>query len=112
MTPHDVLILVTQLSMGFALSATCGLRAFLPLFVAGLLARLDPQWVSLAPSFAWIGATPSLIVFGSAVIFELAGDKFPAVDHALDAAGLVVKPVAGTILAASFFTQMDPLPAV
>lgn len=108
--PNDALIGAAQLAMGFALAATCGLRAFLPLFAAAVLARMG--YVSVGHSFAWIGSTPALIVFGSAVVIELLGDKFPAVDHALDVAGLIVKPTAATLLAASMFTHVDPIPAV
>lgn len=110
MNPNDALIGVSQLAMGFALAATCGLRAFLPLFTAAVLARMG--YVSVGPSFAWIGSTPALIVFGSAVVIEIIGDKFPVVDHALDVAGLIVKPTAATLLAASMFTRVDPILAV
>lgn len=107
MSPNDALVLASQLSMGFALSATCGLRAFLPLFAASVLSHLG--YFSLGDSFVWMSGVPAMVVFGSAVVFELVGDKFPAVDHALDAGGLVVKPAAATLLAASMFTHVDPL---
>lgn len=110
MNPNDVLIGASQLAMGFALAASCGLRAFLPLFTAAVLARMG--YVVVGPSFAWIGSTPALIVFGSAVVIEFIGDKFPVVDHALDVAGLIVKPTAATLLTASMFTYVDPILAV
>lgn len=107
MTVHDMALFASQLAMGFALAASVGLRAFLPLFAAGLLAKLG--YVQMGASFAWMSSTPALLVFGSAVVFELLGDKFPAVDHLLDSAGIVVKPAAATLLAASMFTNVDPL---
>lgn len=103
-------LFATQLAMGFALAASVGLRAFLPLLVAGLLARQGI--LPLGPSFAWMASTPALIVFGSAVVFEILGDKVPFLDHLLDAGGVFVKPLAGTLLAASLFTQLDPLMAM
>src|SRR5258708_4552810 len=106
MTLNETALFATQLAMGFALAATGGLRAFLPLFVAGLLARHG--YVDLGPSFEWMQGTPALVVFGSAVVFEILADKIPAVDHPLAAAGVVVKPVAGTPLAAPPFTPLDP----
>lgn len=109
MSLDDSALLATQLAMGFALAATVGLRAFLPLFVAGLLARQG--YVELGPSFEWMQGNAALVVFGSAVVFEILADKIPAVDHALDAAGVVVKPLAGTLVAAALLTHMDPLPA-
>ena len=36
----------------------------------------------------------ALIALGIATLLEIAGDKIPVVDHALDAVGLVVRPVA------------------
>lgn len=110
MNPNDALIGASQLAMGFALAATCGLRAFLPLFTAAVLARMG--YISVGPSFAWIASTPALIVFGSAVVIELIGDKVPVVDHALDVVGLIVKPTAATLLTASMFTSVDPVLAV
>jgi hypothetical protein len=107
MTLDETTLFATQLAMGFALAATVGLRAFLPLFVAGLLARHG--YVDLGPSFEWMQGTPALVVFGSAVVFEILADKIPAVDHALDAAGVIVKPVAGTLVAAALFTHVDPV---
>ena len=107
MSGTDALLILSQLAMGFALSATCGLRAFLPLFAASVLSHFG--YVTFGASFVWMSSLPAMIVFGSAVVFELIGDKFPAVDHALDAGGLVVKPLAATLLAASMFAHVDPL---
>ena len=110
MTPGDAALLVTQLAMGFALAATVGLRTFLPLLAAGLLARFG--YVDLGSSFEWMGRTPTLIVFGSAVVFEILADKVPGLDHALHVVESFVKPVAGTLVAASLFTNLDPMTAV
>ena len=109
-SPADIALFVTQLAMGFALAATVGLRAFLPLLAAGLLARFG--YVDLGPSFEWMAKTPALIVFGSAVVFEVLADKVPGLDHALHAVEAFVKPVAGTLVAASLFTNLDPMMAV
>lgn len=109
MDVNELGLFATQLAMGFALAASVGLRAFLPLLVAGVLARQG--YLALGPSFEWMAGTPALIVFGSAVVFEILGDKIPIVDHALDAGGMFVKPVAGTLLAAALFTHLDPMVA-
>jgi hypothetical protein len=109
-SPADIALFVTQLAMGFALAATVGLRAFLPLLAAGLLARFG--YVDLGHSFEWMAKTPALIVFGSAVVFEVLADKVPGLDHALHAVETFVKPVAGTLVAASLFTNLDPMMAV
>ncbi len=106
----DAALFATQLAMGFGLAATVGLRAFLPLFAAGMLARFG--YVDLGKSFEWMSSMPALVVFGSAVIFEVLADKVPVLDHALHAVESFVKPVAGTLVAASLFTNLDPVFAV
>ena len=110
MTPTDAALFATQLAMGFALAATVGLRTFLPLLAAGLLARFG--YVDLGHSFEWMSGAPALVVFGSAVIFEVLADKVPGLDHALHLVESFVKPVAGTLIAASLFTNLDPTLAV
>ena len=109
MSNHDLALLLWQLALGFSLAATTGLRAFLPLFVGAVAAKLG--YVTLGSSFAWLGSTPALVVFGTAVVLEIAADKIPALDHAFDAAGVVVKPAAATLLTASMFTSIDPVMA-
>jgi Domain of unknown function (DUF4126) len=106
----DAALFATQLAMGFALAACVGLRAFLPLLAAGLLARHG--YVSLGPSFQWMESTPALVVFGSALVFEVLADKVPFLDHALHAVETFVKPMAATLLAASLFTNLDPVLAM
>ena len=108
--PSEAFLLATQLAMGFALAACVGLRTFLPLLAAGLLARFG--YVDLGDHFGWMEKTPALIVFGSAVAFEVLADKVPGLDHALHVVESFVKPVAGTLVAASLFTNLDPMTAV
>ena len=110
MSINETALFATQLAMGFALAACVGLRAFLPLLAAGLLARNG--YVHLGDSFAWMESTPALVVFGSALVFEVLADKVPFLDHALHAVEAFVKPMAATLLAASLFTNLDPLMAM
>ena len=110
MSAADAALFTTQLAMGFALAACVGLRAFLPLLAAGLLARYG--YVNLGASFAWMESTPALVVFGSALVFEVLADKVPILDHALHAVEAFVKPMAATLLAASLFTNLDPVLAM
>ena len=69
MDVNDLALFATQLAMGFALAASVGLRAFLPLLAAGVLARQG--YLTLGESFHWMGSTPALVVLGSAVAFEI-----------------------------------------
>ena len=84
--------LLLALASGIVIAATCGLRAFLPLFAIGLAGRLG--WLSLHASVRWLQDDLALIALGVATLAEIAGDKIPAVDHALDAVGLLVRPLA------------------
>ena len=104
--------IVPSLALGIGLAACAGLRAWLPLLLLGGLARWGV--VDLSPSFEFVASTRALILFGVATVVEIAGDKIPAVDHALDALSTVLRPTAGALLAASvFWPEMnDPLTAI
>ncbi len=92
--------------MAVSLSACCGLRAFVPITAVSILAWSGH--LVLAPSFTWLGEPLTVGIFALAAILEIVADKFPGLDHALDAAGLVIKPLAGALLASSIITGMDP----
>lgn len=96
---------VYQIMMGVSLAACAGFRAYLPLFVMGIMARTGH--VQLNPSMQFLTSDGMLIIFGLASALELCGDKFIVVDHFLDAVGTVARPVAGTLLVSSMLTKMD-----
>lgn len=99
------------LAMAIALAASAGLRAWLPVFLASLLARLGV--LDLGSSFKFLASNQALLVFGIATVVEIAGDKIPAVDHVLDAIGTPLRPAAGALLASSVLgTVSDPLTAI
>lgn len=103
--------LVTAVALGIGLAATAGLRAWLPLLLAGGLARLGV--LELGEAFGFVSSTPALVLFGVATIAEIVADKVPAIDHALDVISTVVRPAAGALLAASALYQVkDPLVAL
>ncbi|HKQ56550.1 MAG TPA: DUF4126 domain-containing protein [Candidatus Eisenbacteria bacterium] len=77
---------------GVGIAAACGLRAFLPLLLVGLAARAGI--VGLRGSVAWLGSDLALVALAVATVVEVAGDKIPIVDHALDAIGTALRPAA------------------
>lgn len=85
-----------QIVSGVMLAAVCGLRAFLPLLALGIAARLGV--VHLNGEFQWIGTWPAIVSFGAAALLEMAADKIPVVDHALDLVGGLVRPMAGALV--------------
>lgn len=102
---------VPALALAIALAACAGLRAWLPLLLAGGMARLG--YLQLGESFGFLGSNKALLLFAVATLVEVVGDKFPAVDHALDVLGSVLRPAAGILLAASVLGQFtDPLTAL
>src|SRR5688572_15648537 len=102
---------VPSLAMAIGLAACAGLRAWLPLLLAGLLAKAG--WLTLGPSFMFLADTRALVLFAAATVVEIAGDKIPAVDHTLDAISTVLRPASGALLAASVMWEVrDPLSAI
>ncbi len=93
------------LALAVGLAAVAGIRAWLPLLAAGVMARLGV--VHLGDSFQFVASWPAIGLFGVASVVELVGDKIPAVDHTLDAIGTVVRPAAGALLAASTMYEID-----
>jgi hypothetical protein len=108
-TALQVSIIVAQVASGIGLAACAGLRAFLPLLVVGIAGRVE--WIPLTGKFEWLASTPALVVLGVAVVVEILGDKFPVVDHFLDSIQVIVKPIAGAVLAASVLAELTPLQA-
>jgi hypothetical protein len=102
---------VSTLGLAVALAACAGLRAWLPLLMAGGLARAG--MLDLGESFRFLSSNKALALFAVATVLEILGDKVPAVDHALDALSTVLRPAAGAVLAAAVFGRIvDPLQAV
>jgi hypothetical protein len=107
----ELIQIVPSLALGIGLAACAGLRAWVPLLLLGALAR----WglVSPSPSFQFIASNRALVLFAVATVVEVLGDKFPAIDHTLDAIGTVLRPAAGSLLAASVLWSIsDPLTAL
>lgn len=90
---------------GLGLAAACGLRVFLPLFVASIATRAGA--LQPAEGFAWIGSTPVLVCLGSATLIELAAYSIPWLDNALDALATPAAAVAGALVAATFVGELD-----
>ena len=99
--------ILTAVLTAIGLAACAGLRAFLPIFGAGLAARLV-GW-PLPPGLDPLASDTGLLIFGLATLVELAADKIPMVDNALDAIHTVVGPVAGVLMAYIPFSHL-PVP--
>lgn len=107
--PLQVWVLPALLGLGLA-SAT-GLRTFLPLLMLALAAKFGWFSVRLIDQMEWLVSWPAVAALATATVAEFAGDKIPAVDHALNAIGYVTRPVAGAVAAGSVFWAVDPTAA-
>lgn len=92
----DATTAVGAVLAAFGLAGAAGLNAWLPLFGAALLNRLDV--VELAAPFDELSTTTGLAVLATLTALDLIGDKVPAVDHALHTVGTVIAPISGAAL--------------
>jgi hypothetical protein len=95
-----------SLAIGIGLSAACGLRVFVPLFLLGLTARTGH--LTLAGGFEWIGSDAALIAFAVATVLEVAGYYIPWLDNLLDSLAAPAAVLAGTLATASLVTELGP----
>lgn len=97
---------VIAICTGLGLSAACGFRVFVPLFLISLLGY--NQSLSLSPQFAWMASWPAMLAFGCATLFEIGAYYIPWLDNFLDTLTSPASVVAGTLVSASVFVDMDP----
>ena len=93
--------------VGISLSAAAGFRVFVPLLVlsvASVFGHLD-----LPTEFDWLESPQSMAVLAVACLVEISGYYIPWLDHLLDTVATPAAFVAGTIVAASFAPEMNPL---
>ena len=103
----NTLSVLLSLSLGLGLAAACGFRIFVPMLV--LSGASLGGYVDLGSGFAWIGTTPALIAFGMATAMEIGAYFVPWVDNLLDSVGAPAAAIAGTVVAASAITGIDPM---
>ncbi len=96
-----------SICLGFGLAAAAGFRIFVPLLVTSAAAY--GGHLELGHGFYWIGTLPALVVFATATVLEIGAYYVPWVDNLLDAVSGPAAVVAGSVVAASTFTEMDPL---
>ena len=88
---------IIALATGLGLATASGLNAYLPLLTIGIFARMG--WIELAEPFGFLTNIFVLLIIAALATLDFVGDKVPAVDSGLHAAGLIISPIAGAILA-------------
>lgn len=95
-----------SIALGIGLAAACGLRVFLPLFLASVLTHNSIGGFGLNEGYAWLGGWPAMIALGTATVIELLGYYVPVIDHALDAIAVPLSTAAGTFIALGTFIDL------
>lgn len=85
-----------EYALAYALTTTAGLRGFLTLLAASI--AVHAGWIHPSASFAWLGSDAAIVVLGVFAVLEILADKFPGIDHAMQAVYFVARPVAAAIL--------------
>jgi hypothetical protein len=104
------MVILFSIFLGTTLAAAAGLRAFLPLFLLGVLERahlLAP--FSLGENFQWLTSDAAILTLGIATALEVIADKIPAVDSVLDSVMTFVRPGAGAVSAFAILSSQDPV---
>jgi len=94
--------------IGIGLAAATGFRVFLPIFFVSLASYMG--WIPMNEHFAWIAGLPTLITTGVATVVEILAYYIPFVDHLLDTISIPLATIAGTILFASQFANLNTFP--
>ena len=102
----DIYQILLALFAGIALSAACGCRVFVPMLVAAVAVRSG--YVELSPDYQWVASDVALICLSIATVCEIIAYYIPVVDNFLDGIMIWLAPVAGTVVTASFLTEMAP----
>ncbi|MDQ3022265.1 MAG: DUF4126 domain-containing protein [Bacteroidota bacterium] len=93
--------------LGIGLSASCGFRVFLPMLVTNIASLLG--YLKLSPGFEWMGSWIAFAAFTVAAVVEIGAYYIPWLDNLLDTISGPLAMIAGTILTASFLTEVNPL---
>lgn len=91
--------LITAVALGIGLSASAGLRVFIPLLISGIASRLG--FLELNDSFMWLAGNTALLTLGVATLAEILAYYIPVVDNFLDTITTPLSIGAGTLLLAS-----------
>jgi hypothetical protein len=102
----DLVTILLGIFSGLGLAAACGFRVFVPLLVLSVAARAE--LLSIHPDFAWIAATPALIVLAVATMLEVLAYYLPVVDNLLDTVATPAAAIAGAVVALAVFVDLDP----
>lgn len=85
------------LFMGFGLSASAGLNAFIPLLIIGIADRASSSF-NLERPYDFLSSTAGILIVLTLLTIEIVVDKIPRADHVNDLIQSAVRPAAGAVL--------------
>lgn len=99
-------ISLTSIALGIGLSAACGFRVFVPLFLMSGAVQLG--YLELASGFEWMETDRALIGLGVATAVEVLAYLIPWLDNALDTIASPAAVIAGIVASASVLGDTSP----
>ncbi|MBN2711036.1 MAG: DUF4126 domain-containing protein [Planctomycetes bacterium] len=103
--------ILSGICLGIGLSAACGFRVFVPMFILSIAGRVGAAGggIDLTPGWEWISSVPAIITFGSATAFEIAAYYIPWLDNLLDSIAAPAAIIAGMVATASCVGDVHPV---
>ena len=102
----DIFSVASSFCLAIGLSAACGFRVFVPPLTYGIFYKAN--LVELSDSWIWIGNDWVILLFALATIIEILATFIPFIDNTLDIISTPVSMIAGTVLASSSLSNLDP----
>jgi hypothetical protein len=87
---------ISAILAAIGLSGACGLNAWLPLLLAGLLQRAGV--IDLGASWHLLYSDGGLLLLAVLTMIDFVGDKIPVLDSLLHRVGVVTHPVVGAFV--------------
>jgi hypothetical protein len=95
------------IALGVGLAAATGFRVFVPLLVLSVASRYG--YLPLGEGFAWLSATPALLMLAVAALVEIIAYYIPGLDHLLDTIATPAAVAAGIAVSAAVMTDLPPM---
>lgn len=99
--------LLFSLCIGLGLSAACGFRVFVPMFIMSVAQQTGH--LELAQNFSWLGTEEACLTLGIATALEIGGYYVPWIDNLLDTVASPAAICAGVIATGAVATDLDPM---
>lgn len=94
--------------MGFGLSASAGLNAFIPLLVVALADRISSGF-DLDRPYDFLSSSAGIVIILTLLTIEVVVDKIPRADHLNDLVQSAIRPAAGAVLFMAVVNEHDEL---